>query len=199
MITRPHLNDLSDERGSALITSILILMVVTAIGIIATRTADMEIQIAAFDKFHKSTWFATESVVEAMVPGMAEQAIDMRLQEGDDVETVFRVLSPHITLNPDFFWNEATGICAEDTPTAANADIALTNRTMGSADIFVRTYGPGADFMHGAGVALPEGYHGFGKSLARGGAHITYTNRGLGEGAGNSVARISTQWRYVIQ
>ena len=190
--------DLLNDKGSALITAILILMVVTVIGVIASRTATIELRIATHDKLHKMTWFATDGTVDGIVPGLLEQAIDNRLQSGDDLEELLPVFAPTLTAtNYEFYNNLATGVCALDTPSPTNADIILASEVMGHSTVYVRAYGP-TEAVGGTSQLMVEGYSGFGKSAARGGTMITYTIRGLGLGEANTEARLESRWRYVI-
>lgn len=189
----------NNQNGSALITAVLILMVVTVLGIVATKTSTIELRIAAQDKFHKMTWFATDATVDAVVPGLLEQAIDNRLQAGDNLEEILPVFSSSLTANNfEFYNNRETGICALDTPSPTNADLVLDADAMGESSVFVRAYGP-TQAVGGTSQLMVEGYSGFGKSAARGGTMIVYSIRGLGVGnTSNSEARIESRWRYVI-
>lgn len=197
--------DIQSEKGSALIVAIMILMVVTVIGIIASRTANIELRIATHDKTHKMTWFATDAMVDGLVPELMEQAIDLRLTEDDVLSEVMPVWSDHLTaLTPAFYINEEDADPCKNCPfwddehNDDNADIVLSSAAMGQADLFARVYGA-TGFLPGNALQLPEGYHGRGKGLASGGAIIIYDIRGLGQGAAESESRISSRWRHVIR
>lgn len=191
--------DYKNEKGSALIVAVLILLVVTVIGIIASRTADIELRIATHDKTHKMTWFATDAVVDGLVPELMEQAIDLRLTEDDVLSDVMPVWSDDLeTPTPAFYLNEEDADPCVNCPFPDNADIVLSAAAMGQADAFVRVYGA-TGFSPGNALQLPEGYHGRGKGLASGGAVIIYDIRGLGTGMVQSESRISSRWRHVIR
>jgi hypothetical protein len=191
--------DIKNEKGSALIVAIMILMVVTVIGIIASRTANIELRIATHDKTHKMTWFATDAMVDGLVPELMEQAIDLRLTVDDVLSEVMPVWSEDLsTPTPAFYINEEDDDVCVNCPFPDNADIVLTKAAMGQADLFVRVYGA-TGFLPGNALQLPEGYHGRGKGLASGGAIIIYDIRGLGQGAAESESRISSRWRHVIR
>jgi hypothetical protein len=192
--------DIKSEKGSALIVAVMILLVVTVIGIIASRTANIELQIATHDKTHKMTWFATDAVVDGLVPELMEQAIDLRLTVDDVLSDVMPVWSDDLTTpTPAFYINEEDDddLCV-NCPFPDNADIVLSAAAMGQADVFVRVYGA-TGFLPGNALQLPEGYHGRGKGLASGGAIIIYDIRGLGQGMVQSESRISSRWRHVIR
>jgi Tfp pilus assembly protein PilX len=69
---------LRNDKGSALIITVLILVAATVIGLLASRTANIEQRIASYDKFHKMTWYATDSVVLGLMPELIEQNIAKR-------------------------------------------------------------------------------------------------------------------------
>lgn len=188
------------EHGSALITAVLILMVVTVIGIIASRTADIELRIATHDKVHKMTWFATDAAIEGVVPELVEQALEMRLSEEDmeNIEELIQIRTDVLSItHPRFFLNEPS-TCELNVPTRDNADIVLAAEALGHADVHVRVYGP-TMAMGGGSLLMVEGYHGEGKGAASGGTMILYTLRGFGMGESNSQARLANQWRHVIR
>jgi hypothetical protein len=191
----------NNDKGSTLITVTLILLVVTIIGIVATRTADIELRIAAHDKFHKITWWATNAAVQEVTPELIEQAIDMRLTVDDKISEVFGKLAHTSIFTNDFYLNEDPvdsdpEACVLRIPTETNADIALAPAALGQSDIYVRVYGD-PQFSPGNALQLPEGYHGRGKSLASGGTMVIYNVRAFGKA--DSQARIAGQWRHVTR
>jgi len=189
-----------NNNGSALITTVLILLVVTVIGIIASRTADIELRIATHDKVHKMTWLATDATIEGVVPELVEQALEMRLSQEDmaNIEELIQIRGDVLSItNPRFFLNESS-TCQLNAPTPGNADIVLAAEALGRADVHVRVYGP-TMAMGGGSLLMVEGYHGEGKGAASGGTMILYTMRGLGMGEANSQARLANQWRHVIR
>jgi hypothetical protein len=190
--------DTQNEKGSALIIAILILMVVTVIGIIASRTASIELRIATHDKVHKMTWFATDATVDELVPELMEQAIEMRLTGEDALEEVMQVDTTLLAApTKAFYMNEDPGDCLDCVPSGDNYDIKLAAAAMGYSDVHVRVYGD-TEFSPGNALQLPEGYHGRGKGLASGGAMIIYNIRGQGVAHTGTEARITNRWRHVI-
>jgi hypothetical protein len=186
--------DLRNEKGSALITAVLILMVVTVIGIVASRTANMELQIATHDKVHKMTWFATDAVCELSAE-LIEQNIEQRGFGSEPTPFAYGASEDLTVYTSELFMNTEGPTCASNVPEEDNRDVALVG--LGQSAVSVRIYG---DTMLSSGnaIQLPEGYHGRGKGLAGGGAQIVYVIRGLGRGAVNSEARIASGWRHVI-
>jgi len=53
--------DIANDRGSALVLALLILVLLTLMGISATTTSTIEVQMAGNDKFHEMAFYAAES------------------------------------------------------------------------------------------------------------------------------------------
>jgi hypothetical protein len=60
---KKRLSILNNEDGSALLISLLILGLLTLLGIFATNTTNIEIQIAGNDKVHKLAFYAAEAAI----------------------------------------------------------------------------------------------------------------------------------------
>jgi hypothetical protein len=177
---------LSNENGSALIVAMLILIVVTILGIMASRSANIELQIASHDKVAKMTRYATETVCEGLAPELIEQQID-------GLPSSSSTTSPAPTLvifEPNFFLDE---VCKVPSETDRDFQAGRLSETTVHVSVFGMT-----SLTEGNAIQLPEGYHGRGKGLAGGGAQIRFVIRGLGRGAADSEARVSTGWRHVI-
>jgi len=58
---KKRISILKNEDGSALLISLLILLLLTLLGIFATNTTNIEIQIAGNDKLHKLGFYAAEA------------------------------------------------------------------------------------------------------------------------------------------
>jgi hypothetical protein len=187
--------DMRNEKGSALITAVLILMVVTVIGIIATRTSNMELQIATNEKVHKMTWFATDAVCDELSTELIEQNIEQRGFGSQAPPFEYGASENLMVYTSELFMNTEGATCASNVPEEDNRDIAVSG--LGQSVVSVRIYG-NTELSSGNAIQLPEGYHGRGKGLAGGGAQIVYVIRGLGRGAVNSEARIAAGWRHVI-
>lgn len=177
--------NLKNEKGSALIVVILVLTVMTVIGVLATRTSTIELQVASHDKLHKMTRYATEAVCDGLAPELIEQNIERR---GFGSQTPPFNHGPTTDLwvhNSEFYLNE----------TCNGADVQMDN--LSETTVQVAMFGD-TTLSPGNALQLPEGYHGRGKGLAGGGAQIIYTISGLGNGPAKSQARVVTGWRHLI-
>jgi Tfp pilus assembly protein PilX len=81
------INSIQKESGSALITSLIILTLLTIIGISATNTSMLETMIAATEKSHSEALYAAEAGVEHLRRNLKNIFIENntdRLAAGDD-------------------------------------------------------------------------------------------------------------------
>jgi hypothetical protein len=53
--------NIANDRGSALVLALLVLVLLTLMGISATTTSTIEVQMAGNDKFHEMAFYAAES------------------------------------------------------------------------------------------------------------------------------------------
>lgn len=182
----------SNERGSILIVVVIVLLAVTVIGILASRTAFIEQRITSHDKTYKMTWFATDGNVQ-MTTELIEQNIEERgfgptepVAWGDGPVTVFT----------SAFWkNEESSVCADNQPSMTNRDIQ--DNHLGQTTTFIKVYG-NRRLSTGNALQISAGDKGRGKGAAGGGAYIIYDIRGMGIGPDHSQARILQRWRHVI-
>ncbi|RJQ81662.1 MAG: hypothetical protein C4519_08645 [Desulfobacteraceae bacterium] len=182
-----------NQEGSALLIAVLVMVAITIIGVIAIQTSSTELSIAAHDKWHKMTFFGTDGVTSEITPELIEQAIEER-GFGDTTPVAYGPsgdLQVHVS---DFYLNEE-GTCEANIPSPTNRDVEIANQ--GETSVYLRIYGD-TEFSPGNALQLPEGYHGRGKGAAGGGAIIIYNVRGLGIGANETKARISTRYMHVI-
>ena len=180
-----HHQRLQNENGSALVIVVLILAVVTVIGVLATRTATIELQVASHDKLHKMTWYATEAVCDGLMPELIEQNIENR-DFGAEATPFNFGNSADLFIHKTDFWENMVGV---------GTDVEMEE--LSESNVTACTYctvGP----LPGSGDNMNEGYAGRGKTSAKGGTQRVYTISGLGRGPANSQARVVTGWRHVI-
>lgn len=181
------------NAGSALVVVILILAVVTVSGIMSSKTAMVETQIAGYAKFQQSTWAVTDGATDMLLPQVIEYTLDpVNGRELPD-QTALKDDEGLEFFTQNFFMNES-GTCDANRPESDNRDVTLASSN--EADISIRVYGD-TKFTPGSALQLPEGYHGVGKGAAGGGTMIIYNIRGLGVGTGQVQARVQTRWRHV--
>jgi len=186
----------SDNNGSALIIVLVILMVLTLLGQIATRTTNTEMKIAANDKRHRVTFYDADGATE-LASELLEQNIDaLGFDEttpgiNADADTLGGFVGLEIT---DFWRN---GLEVATTPTDFDRDFFLP-ADYGPGEAHTNfTVGGRPEFAKGAGIPMAAGYEGMGKGSAHGGTLNIYdiiTQR-VGDRKSESIVRV--QWRHV--
>lgn len=177
--------NMQNNDGSALVIVVLALLVVTVLGILSTRTATIDLQVASHDKLHKATWYATEAVVDGLMPELIERNIEER---GFEDQT-----TPFIYGNTQNLWLHKTDFWLNDAPNGT--DVEMNN--LSQADVEACTFCTVGPLPGGANLMI-EGYSSPGKSAAKGGTQRIYTISGVGRGPAKSEARVVIGWRHVF-
>jgi hypothetical protein len=194
---------LNDQTGSALIIVLLVLVSLTALGLMALRSSSIDMDIAASNKCTKETWYATDGGNQ-MTTELIERNIEDR-GKGDWETGQYGPTGQVSVFTADFWKNEEDALCANNVPTKSNRDIkvpsnndpAFGSEEFGSTEVYIRIYGA-TGYSPGAALDQSSGYDGRAKSAAGGGAQIVYNIRGFGDGAGPCEARILQVWRHLI-
>lgn len=182
-------NIVNDQKGSALMMTVLVMLALTAIGITAMRTSTMDVTSSTNFKFDKMVTYATDGATQ-MAAELLEQNIEER---GFDNPTMRESVQVD---NPDFYFNEEDTVTPSmNCPSDTNRDIAAPNLGMGSVNI--KVYGD-TRLSTGNALQIAAGDKGRGKGLAGGGAWIVYEIRSRGRGPNQSSASVNIRWIHVI-
>jgi Tfp pilus assembly protein PilX len=169
------------EDGSILVIGLIMLAFLTILGIAATRTTEIEIQVAGNDEYHKIAFYSADSGVYT-TPKLISAAIDNA--------AVQSVSSGSYTPDDGTFYREVLGFDAWDSATdvqfivgdyQANVDV---NRT-------------GTKSLPGGGTEFGSGAEGIGVGSA-GGVAIFYDVDSFGTGPSSAQSRITAVYRKVV-
>ncbi|MBW1720251.1 MAG: hypothetical protein JRJ43_11985 [Deltaproteobacteria bacterium] len=166
----------SNEKGSALVLSVLILLLLTIIGIAATNTSTIEILISGNDKVHKMAFHQAEGGTEVGIE-LLEQNIS---------------LAGFTT--PNLYLNITPGMPPSDT----NRDAYLPRSYGVNGPHTNLRIGGNPELSTGGAIQMAAGYEGIGKSSAGGGSCVVYDIWSQHIGRANSEAIILLQWRHVM-
>jgi len=212
------LRQMNNEGGFVLVGALLILVLLIVIGIAATTSTFMEIQIAGSDRTHKETFYAADGGTQ-VASELIEQSISCPggfltpvVDKAAKLGSLFVV--PKLTLTP---WaNPPVDSDGKLTLADVTDDLVFSadHRTLVSRNAFFNynvpdvkgTTVPRIDMQVGgavepvAGGALEmlAGYEGKGKSAAGGGSSRLYAIHSLSYGNNNSESWIITGWRHVV-
>jgi hypothetical protein len=195
---------LNNQRGSALIVALLMLVVLTLIGISATTTTTFELQISGNDKLYKRSFFAADGGTAAGSE-LVEQSIEERDWTDDSTRGNVGIL------NGDFYLNRDTdaGIdpIPSDNPPNLDAVIPLSAIVDTTASPFVLdTSVPhtnlkivgNSQLSSGSAVQLASGYEGKGKGAGGGGAWIIFDVRAQHRDVRDTSVMVRLGWRHVM-
>ena len=198
---------LRNETGSLMVIAVVLLMLLTVIGIAITTTTSIELQIAANDRLHKTTFYAADGVTD-----VASELLEQNLgcmggfgsdgtatEDGESVsyaDITAGGSAPSIRVLDLDFWQNRNVSTPSDTnrdfvfPATAQTDASIphTNVTAG--------YNPG--LSTGSAIQMVSGYEGKGKALASGGTFLLYEINSQHLGVSNSESIIQIQWRHIV-
>ncbi|RKX65362.1 MAG: hypothetical protein DRP42_04895 [Tenericutes bacterium] len=182
---------MNKEDGSITVLALVLLALLTLLGIAATTTSSIEVQIAGNDDRHKKALYEADGGTEVGFE-MLEQNI--ACPNGFINFSGSSMDIDDVTVFTKAFWlieNEPTS----DYPSDAVRDIRI-NRTA-SAYTNLSIYGS-TQLSTGSAIQMVSGYEGKGKGAGSGGAHIIYNVYSKHMGRDNSRSMVMTQWRHMI-
>ena len=171
-----------NEDGSVLVVALLIMILLTLIGISATNTTNIELQISGNEKTHKIAFYRADSGIYC-----ASKLISLCVDEGAPIE------APGINYLTDSntFYRQIMGYDAYD---GGVRDISIPMGT-GSTEVDVERVGQ--KILAGGGAEFAGGAEGIGVGSS-GGVAIFYSMDSFGRGPGNSISNVSAVYRKVL-
>jgi len=172
-------NPLKNEEGFVLITALLMLVVLMIIGIAATNTTTIELQISGNDKVAKQTFYQADGGTNVGVSILEENITTSGFTAPGGYHGV------NIT-NTALYMNDhtATGVDATMTRDGEQTEFRFLGGPIQSSP--------------GSGAQMAAGYEGKGKSAASGGSFKVYDVEAKHFGANNSEAAVLIQWRHLL-
>ena len=183
------INHAKNEDGSVLVVALLILVFLTIIGISATTTTNIEIQIAGNEKFHKIAFYHADSGVYT-TPKLISACID----SGAEINIGSGTTEPDIEYttgsSSTLFYRQVMYPDEYDD----DEDIQFT---LGGNNIQVDVKHSGSKNLAGGGVEFAAGAEGIGAGSG-GGVAIYYKMDSFGDGPANSKSIVSAVYRKVV-
>jgi len=180
---------LKNEQGSVLVVALMILVLLTIIGISASTTSTIDIQIAGNEKFHKISFYAADGGTQAGIE-LLEQNVSCPLGFSIEPKTI-----GNAEVTNDDFWqdeNPPTNPFPSDTERDIHIPISdavpHTNLT-----IFGNT-----QLSTGSAIQMAAGYEGKGKGAGGAGGYIIYDIYSQHKGQAKSESIVNIQWRHLI-
>ena len=181
---------LSNENGSAIVMALVVLVVLTIVGLVASRTSIIELLIAGNDVRHKISFYAADGGTETGIE-LVEQNIEERSFGTSTVWGATNIVTPNFWTNTQ----DTDGVAPDlNIPTDTNRDVRIPN--IGGGNVYLKMY---ISNQGSEGYALPiaAGYDGEGKCAATGG-YLVYDIRSFASAPMNSQARVRQQWLHLF-
>lgn len=169
---------INNEQGFVLVASLMMLMILLIIGIAATNTTTIELQITGNDKVAKQTFYQADGGTEAGIR-IVEDCIDAAGFDGGSWYGV-------TVNNVDLYMNDTL---------PAGVDASLVQ---GAQQTDLRFLAGAAQTTPGSGSQMAAGYEGKGKGAASGGSFKVYNIQSQHQGPVNSEATVLLQWRHML-
>lgn len=204
----------SGEQGFVLVAALMVMLVLTIIGIIATTNTSTELQIAGNDKVYKETFYNAEAGAalgtELLEQNLAcatgfkgtgkvviENAVLVQEQAGNKLAFWANdPLDPELAPNDDKYSSERVVGRVEDAdvvfPMASVSDEVPES---GVGRLYI---GGRSEPLLGGGLEMAAGYEGRGKSAVQGGAAKTYDIYSQYNGVSQSESIVLQGWRHVV-
>ena len=199
---------LTDETGSAIVITMLTLVIVTIIGLSTIENSITEKTIATNEILHQQAFYEADGGTE-----MAAELIEYNIgtvsgftaAAGEDT-VVFTdadntpLVYVEKTSADDFaFWmNDEDDIEWETGPTDSDTDRDFYITTSSQQSRTNLRVGGSSGFSPGSAIQMAAGYEGRGKSAAVGGSHLLFKIYSQHIGMRHSKATVMVGWRHVI-
>jgi len=193
----------SGERGMALISALLLLLVVSLLAVGLSMDSSMDVRLAAYQKFRARAFGFAESGLMAGADILESNASD----SGWDDAPPFYMDHDHHHLsnqydgtiavgsnNPDVTGID-TGVFYLDKNPAENETLEMRGDI--NADVITQNVGSGIN--SGSAIQVAAGYAGVGKGLGGGGGYVIYNIQSTGNDAVNASARVAMNYRMVTK
>jgi hypothetical protein len=187
-----------NQRGSALVVTILILAILTLIGISVTNTTRIETIIAGNEKFHKIAFYNADTGVH-VTPKLISYCVDNgEAQQGlTNINYLDDNGDPDATINTlDIFFYELMGFDALLGRPAHDA-VCDTSFFQDGHEVEVDIDRSGQQSLAGGGVEFASGAEGIGVGSA-GGVALLYTLDSYGDGPATAESEIVGVYRKVV-
>ena len=190
-------NNLKEESGSAMTVALIILVLLTIIGHMATRSTTTEVIIASNDTRFKETFYIADGSTE-----LGSELLEQNIACPTGWNNLTR--GGLIRVDTAAFWQNMA--LPATTPSDTNRDfffspdpnvLLAANYAGPDPRINVRVAG-NTRFSTGSALQVAAGYEGKGKATGAGGAYLVYDQytQHIGRFRTQSVVRV--QWRHVI-
>ena len=193
---KDRLSPIGNENGAALAIAIFILAIVSLLGITATRTSTIEVQIAGNDYLYKralyqadsGTEFSRELIEESILCPLGFNTSDIGDLTVIDKAFWHQQEAPQVDKEGNEF-EDGESFLSDSDP-----DIRYPSSASGNTQTDVWAFGT-SHFTPGSAIQMHAGYEGKGKSIAGGGSYILFEIWSQHHGEKNTEVTVMAQYR----
>lgn len=172
------------EQGFVLITVLMVMLLLVVIGLMATSTSTLEMQVAGMDKFHEQAFAAGDSGIYVAPKVIGRALAEMGVPDNPNFSTI-----------APWLYDEIIG--ATDPPAPAAVPETALAFSLGSAirvDIDIQRLGQ--ENLAGSGAEFGAGAAGVGAGVT-GGVQVLYSLDALGIGLQRTSSNIVAVYRRI--
>ena len=178
-----------NEEGSVLLVALLIMVLLTLIGIAATTTTNIELEISGNEKTHKIAFYRADSGVYC-TPKLISLCVDKSAPSTSNKTPGINYLTDN-----NAFYRQIMGYDKYDG--GVMMDMMDISIPMGTDSVEVDVERVGQKILAGGGAEFASGAEGIGVGSA-GGVAIFYSMDSFGRGPGNSISNVSAVYRKIL-
>lgn len=178
----------SDERGMALISALLLIMIVSLMAVGISSDTSMDVRIAGYQKFKAISFGYAESASNTSTEILEENIFDTGWAGGTPFSYPYLSDSYNgtVTIYDSDFYLSANA--ANDTVIKMTGDIEANSIAIQRLLSMLAT---------GGAIQQAAGYEGAGKGAGAGGVHVIYNIETRGQGSESAETLIGQHYRYV--
>lgn len=199
-----------NDQGFILVVTMFVLVVLTLIAISATRTSNIELQVAGNEKWSQEAFYQADGAVESTIMVIEESTMRGGIENsiyGDMyVNNLNFYIKELVHLHEYSITSNALDWSLDGVPSGSisKVDMYTPNDARSTSPPYdmnppytLLKAGGESQFTPGSALHMASGYEGFGKSAAHGGAQILYDIWSNHYGRNNSEVMLKVQYRHV--
>lgn len=184
-----------NQRGMALISALLLLLVVSLLAVGLSMDSSMDIRMAAFQNFKARAFSSAESSMLTSGDILDDNIYDAGWTSADDPFKYPNLSLEYDDLIAGSIDIHGDGVFFMEANPAKDTTMTMT----GELDATVSVQKMLAVAAPGSAMQVAAGYAGTGKGSGGGGAHIIYNIEVSGNDADNARADLAMHYRYVTK
>ena len=181
----------SNEGGSTLLITLLILSLALTIGIFATSSTDIELRLAGNERLNKKAFYAADGGTE-----LGQEILELNIACPSGFASDGILIGNAFVVDKDFWLQETEPATSYPSDDDSIRDIRIPNSDA-VPHTNITIFG-NSQLSTGSALQMAAGYEGLGKAAGSGGVTLVYDIYSQHLGDGNSESVIMSRWRHVV-